>query len=141
MGHTGDCAATLSPMGTSPAERDTSMSVRVDPSDVVRLEWAPGLQISKELAEVAMRAVDELNDGRERPLYVDMTGTAVLTRDARKVFTAKCSASRIALVGRSAVDKVLANFSLSVSTVPVPTRFFTSEPTAIDWLCDGRSAT
>jgi len=65
---------------------------------------------------------------------VSMTGTAELSRDARVVFTRRCSASRIALVGRSAVDRVIANFALGVSSVPVPTRFFTSEPAAVGWL-------
>ncbi len=102
-------------------------------------ELGTGLQIGKELARDAMRAVDELNDGRERPLFVDMTGTAVLTRDARQTFAVRCSASRIALVGRSAVDRVIANFALGVSSVPVPTNFFTSESAAMDWLRDGRS--
>ena len=113
------------------------MSVVTDATGVVRLSWAPGLQIDRELAATAMSTVDELNGDRERPLYVDMTGTAVLTREARKEFTRRCSASRIALVGRSAVDRVLANFGLAVSSPPVPTRFFTSEPAALVWLHDG----
>jgi hypothetical protein len=32
---------------------------------------------------------------------------------------------------------VIANFALGVSAVPVPTRFFTSEPAALAWLRDG----
>lgn len=125
-------------MSTSSADRDTGITLSVDDHDVVRLAWAPGLQIDADLAGTAMRAVDELNGDNRRPLYVDMTGTALLTRDARRVFAARCSASRIALVGRSAVDRVIANFALGVSSVPVPTRFFTSEPAAMDWLGDGR---
>ncbi len=112
------------------------MSVRVDPSGIVRLSWATGLRITGPLAQDAMNLVDEINAELSRPLLVDMTGTAVLTREARVTFARKCSASRIALVGRSSVDRVIANFALGVSAVPVPTRFFTSEPAAVGWLLD-----
>jgi hypothetical protein len=122
---------------SSAAERDPALSVCIDPTGVVRLSWMPGLRINGYLAAEAMAAVDELNGDKERPLLVDMTGTAVLTREARQTFARKCSASRIALVGKSAVDRVIANFALGVSYVPVPTRFFTSEPAALAWLRDG----
>lgn len=112
------------------------MTVRLDPSGVVRLDWAPALRITSELATAAMTAVDRLNGDVERPLLVDMTGTAQLSRNARMTFARRCSASRIALLGRSEVDRVIANFALGVITVPVPTRFFTSEPVALEWLTD-----
>ncbi len=115
------------------------LSVCVDPIGVVRLSWSPGLRITDYLAAEAMAAVDELNGDTERPLLVDMTGTAVLTREARQTFARKCTASRIALLGNSPVDRVIANFALGVSYVPVPTRFFTSEPAALVWLRDGPS--
>ena len=120
-------------MGDS-AERDSLMSLRLDSIGVVRLSWAPGLEITEALAQEAMRRVDELNGGRSRPMLVDMTGTAVLTRGARLVFSRPCSVSRLALLGRSAVDRVIANFALGVGSHPGPMRFFTGEPAALAWL-------
>jgi phosphoglucomutase len=67
-------------------------------------------------------------------MLVDMTATGELTRAARVVFAQKSAASAIALLGKSAVDRVIANFALGVSPVPVPTRFFTSESVALTWL-------
>ncbi len=116
------------------------MSARLDPSGVVWLRWAWGLEITGELAREAMRLVDELNDGRQRPLLVDMTGTAVLTRAARLQFGQPCSVSRLALVGRSAVDRVIANFAVGVSKHPMPMRFFTTESGALTWLHRHRAA-
>jgi hypothetical protein len=126
---------------TSSAERDHAISLRVDPDGIVRLSWAEGLRITGPLARDAVGMVDELNAGSERPLLVDMTGTATLTREARMAFTEKCSASMIALLGRSAVDGVIANFALGVSAPPVPTRFFTSDPAALAWLRHGDTRT
>jgi len=117
-----------------PAESDQVMAFEVEPDGLIRLSWGHGVRITGELARAAMARVDEINGRTENPLLVSMTGTAELSRDARVVFTRRCSASRIALVGRSAVDRVIANFALGVSSVPVPTRFFTSEPAAVGWL-------
>jgi hypothetical protein len=130
-----------SPQVSSSAERERAISVRVGSDGVVRLSWARGLRITGTMAREAMSMVDELNGDAQRPLLVDMTGTATLTRDARVVFTERCSASIVALVGRSAVDRVIANFALGVSAPPVPTRFFTSDPAAVAWLCHGDTRT
>jgi len=116
------------------AEPDQLLDVAVDDLGIVRLTWVRGLRITEELANHAMTLVDRVNGSHERPLLVDMTGTAALTRPARVTFTRRCSASRIALLGQSPVDRVIANFALGVSSVPVPTRFFTSEPSAVAWL-------
>jgi hypothetical protein len=117
------------------------ISVRVDSDGIVRLTWAAGLRITDALAREAMAMVDDLNGDQQRPLLVDMTGTATLTREARVAFTDKCSASIIALVGRSAVDRVIANFALGVSAPVAPTRFFTSDSAAVAWLCHGDTRT
>lgn len=113
------------------------MLLREDERGFVRLTWAPGLRIDRTLAEQAMTLVDDLNAGRQRPLLVDMTATAELTRGARAAFARPCSASCLALLGRSPVDRILANFALGVSGVPAPTRFFTDESDAITWLARG----
>jgi hypothetical protein len=127
----------MSEFDSSTPLSDRVLAVRVDPRGFVRLTWDRDLRITGELARAAMALVDATNADRERPLLVDMTGTAALTREARMTFSRRCSASRIALLGRSPVDRVIANFALGVSAVPVPTRFFTSEALAIAWLTDG----
>jgi hypothetical protein len=66
-------------------------------------------------------------------MLVDMTTTESLSRQARSVFT-RCAASRIALLGTSPVDRILANWSLGVQNLPCPTRFFASKTEAMKWL-------
>jgi hypothetical protein len=118
-----------------PDEHDDVVQVRVEDLGFVRLTWRTGLRITGALAERAMGLVDQTNGSLERPLLVDMTATAQLRRDARMTFARRCSASRIALLGRSEVDRVIANFAVGVTSTPVPTRFFTSEAAAVAWLC------
>lgn len=112
------------------------MTVDLDPAGFVRLWWAPGVTISGDLAREAVAALERICAGQRRAMLVDMTATGQLTRAARVVFAQESAASAIALLGKSAVDRVIANFALGVSPVPVPTRFFTSESVALTWLRD-----
>ena len=115
------------------AEREDAVTLRVE-RGYVRCDWRRGTRISGELARAAIKHLDELNDGTTRPLLVDMRGTANLTREGRQAFAEEYSASRIALLGESSVDRVIANFTLSVIVMAIPTRYFTSESAALAWL-------
>ncbi len=127
-------------MTTPLPARPAPVTVQLDPAGFVRLRWIPGVTITGELARDAVNAVDRVCAGQPRPMLVDMAATAKVTREARAVFAGKSSASAIALLGKSAVDRVIANFVLGITTVPVPTRFFTAEPDAVGWLIDARDA-
>jgi len=112
----------------------SQMTLELDDAGFVRLRWSPGLTISGDMAREAVSRLAAVCDGRRLPMLVDMTSTAVLTRPARVVFGGKTCATRIALLGKSAVDRVMVNFALSVNKVLAPTRFFTDERLAIAWL-------
>ena len=116
------------------AERDGAVTLRVEQKGYVRCDWRRGTRITGALARSSIKRLDELNEGTERPLLVDMRGTASLTREGRQAFAERYSASKVALLGESPVDRVIANFTLSVITMSIPTRYFTSEPAALAWL-------
>ena len=116
---------------------------RFEPGEIVRvleedwylrLEWAPGCKITEEAAKVAMAQVNEVCGARRLPMLVDMSEVDSVSRPARTVFTVPCQANIIALLGRSPVDRVIANFVLGVSKLPTPTRYFNSETAAVNWL-------
>ncbi len=109
-------------------------SMEFDGDGVLRLTWARGIVIDEAKARHAMNRVNEMCGGRPTPLLIDMATTESVSRAARNVFSQRCDASAIALLGTSAVDRVLANFFLGVNAAPVPTRFFTSSREALDWL-------
>lgn len=108
--------------------------VQLDPTGVIRLSWASAVRIEEADARAAMAAVNEIANGGEYPMLVDMASTSPVSRKARAVFSIPCAASRIALLGASPVDRVLANFFLGVHIPPCPTRFFTSRTEAMVWL-------
>lgn len=120
-------------MTNQPAE-DVKADLTLDESGVIQLRWPRAASISQADAEAAMRGVNELCGDRRHPMLVDMATTAQVSRGARSVFGKPCQASRIALLGASPVDKVLANFILGLNKLPCPTRFFTSRDDAMGWL-------
>jgi hypothetical protein len=101
---------------------------------IIHLIWNPKVKIEEEDAVAATAAVNTLAAGAEYPLLVDMTMTASLSRQARTVFSLPCAASRIALLGRSPVDRILANWSMDMRKLPCPTQFFNSRTEATTWL-------
>ncbi|MEC5179238.1 hypothetical protein RCH07_000571 [Arthrobacter sp. CG_A4] len=109
-------------------------SLELDPSGIIRLVWVRGASIDGSGAQLAMDGVNELCRGRQLPLLIDMATTNSVSRAARAVFSKRCDASAIALLGTSPVDRVLANFFLGVHAAPVPTKFFTSHDEAVRWL-------
>ena len=111
----------------------------IEPSGIVRIRWLPGFSVTGPLAAAAMAAVDELNADRQRPLLVEVTGTEAPTREALTNFKRRCSASRIALLGESPVDRVRASFATGISSrgdFSVPIRFFAREREALAWLLE-----
>ncbi|MBG6183648.1 hypothetical protein IWX65_001610 [Arthrobacter sp. CAN_A214] len=121
------------PRGTIDGGKAT-LELRAD--GIVHLTWIRGVRIEEQDARAAMKAVDALCQDDSHPMLVDMETTEAVSRSARSVFSIPCAASRIALLGKSPVDRLLANFFLGVHTPPCPTRFFTSRADATAWLLD-----
>lgn len=120
-------------MTSQPAEA-AEADLTLDEQGVVQLKWPRGVSIAESDAEAAMRNVNDLCGSHRQPMLVDMATTARVSRGARAVFGRPCQASRIALLGASPVDRVLANFILGINKLPCPTRFFTSRDDAMAWL-------
>ncbi len=106
--------------------------------DIVMLRWPAGVTITGATARRAFDEVNRVSADRRRPMLVDMATTKSVAREARSVFGQPSAASRIALLGHSPVDRVIANFTLGVSKVPCPTRFFTDREQAMAFLREGR---
>ncbi|HEY9357279.1 MAG TPA: STAS/SEC14 domain-containing protein [Arthrobacter sp.] len=115
-------------------------TVDLDNGRYIHLVWNRSVRIEEVDAQEAMAAVNVVADGSEYPMLVDMATTESVSRQARAVFSIPCAASRIALLGSSPVDRVLANFFLSLHVPPCPTRFFTSRDDAMAWLLETSAA-
>jgi hypothetical protein len=96
--------------------------------------WKPGTVLVAADVHAAMAKINEVADGAEYPMLIDIANTQAVTRHAKSVFSVRCAASRIALLGSSPVSRVIANFAMARRTLPCPTRFFTSRNEAMYWL-------
>jgi hypothetical protein len=114
--------------------RNTLFNLELDAHGLLRLTWARDASITEADAEAAMAQVNALCGDSRRPMLVDMATTSDVSRGARTVWGRPCQASRIALLGASPVDRVIANFFLGLNKLPCPTKFFTSEAEALTWL-------
>ncbi|MDJ0348352.1 STAS/SEC14 domain-containing protein [Cryobacterium sp. PH29-G1] len=113
------------------------MTLELTSGGLLHLRWFHGVDILVDDARAAMAEVNDLCQQERYPMLVDMATVDSVSREARAVWSIPCSASRIALLGKSPVDRVLANFFLGVHVPPCPTRFFTSRTEAMDWLSAG----
>lgn len=104
------------------------------PDGLLHLIWTPGADIQKEDAISAVTMINRISADLDRPLLVDMTAASNTSAAARDVFGVPHAASKIALLGESPVDRVIANFFIGVHRPQRPTRYFTSEEAAITWL-------
>lgn len=112
-------------------------TVELRTDGIIHLIWEPRVRIELQDAQAAMATVNRIAGDGSYPMLVDMATTEAVSRDARSVFSIPCAANRIALLGASPVDRIIANFFLGVHIPPCPTRFFTSRDESMKWLQQG----
>jgi hypothetical protein len=109
-------------------------TVELDAEGILHLVWNPETVLVADDVHAAMAKVNEVADGAEYPMLIDLANTQAVTRQAKSVFSVKCTASRIALLGSNPFNRLIANFAMARRTLPCPTRFFTSRNEAMYWL-------
>ncbi|MEV7662052.1 STAS/SEC14 domain-containing protein [Paenarthrobacter sp. NPDC089316] len=114
-------------------------TVELDARGFLQLVWKPGTALVADDVHAAMAKVNEVAEGGEYPMLIDISNTQSVTRQAKSVFSTRCAASRIALLGSNPVNRVIANFAMAKRALPCPTRFFTSRDEAMAWLLNPRS--
>ncbi|MDQ0118679.1 STAS/SEC14 domain-containing protein [Pseudarthrobacter sp902506025] len=100
----------------------------------MHLVWAPGSHVDEDDAVSAVTMMNQICASRGKPLLVDMRNAGNTSSGARDVFAMPHAATRLALLGESPVDEVIANFFTRAHMPARPTRYFTSETSALTWL-------
>ena len=104
---------------------------------IVRAIVGPGAQVSRADAVEAVATTNRLTGGRKAPLIVDCRGIAYMDREARSYYAgeeARATVHCVGLLVASPVSRVLGSFFLGLNRPPMPTRLFTSEGRAVEWL-------
>lgn len=119
-----------SAMGTHPKYR---LWLRTD--GIVQLVWAPQTTVLLEDATSALEAMARVTGGRPSPLLVDVRETGSLDRPTRAELASRGDLqSAVGLIVGKPLTRMMANFMISVSRPPFPTRSFDDEESAVAWL-------
>jgi len=104
---------------------------------IVRIIHVPGAEVTLEDAQETMAAYLKIKKGKRRPLFVDTRKMKSIFREARKYYAGAEAikvASAAALIVDTPVSRVLGNFFLGLSNPLLPSRLFSSEDEALEWL-------
>lgn len=121
---------------TDPVDR--AVTVEITGDRLIEVTWTGATAITGEVATAAMQRAVELDGGVGRPVLVVMHRSAEMTRAARTAFARFDDLPRLALLGDSAVDRMIANVVLRMATFRIPIRYFTDRAEAVAWLSDMR---
>jgi hypothetical protein len=104
---------------------------------IVRIIHVPGAEVTLEDVKETMAAYLKINKGKRRPLFVDTKTMKSFSREARHYYAsdeAAKVASAAAIIVDTPVSRVLGNFYLGLSSPHLPSRLFSSEDEALEWL-------
>ncbi|MBT2595167.1 STAS/SEC14 domain-containing protein [Arthrobacter sp. ISL-72] len=106
-------------------------TIALDSSGILQLKWRPGSILEAVDAEEAACAVRRLSGNEVRPLMVEMVDISV-TPGARQILLRTRNVVAVALVGGTAVDRVVA--SALQRNRNYDQVYFTSTESALEWL-------
>jgi hypothetical protein len=122
----------------APNEVRTRVGVsRVDADGILHVIFLPGVEQTLADAQDFFRAGAELRAGRRWPILVDLRRTKTQDRDVRKYYGSpevSQTASVMAVLVSSSLSRLTANLFITLTKPSAPTRMFTDETEACEWL-------
>jgi hypothetical protein len=120
----------MTPQQMDAADGKNSLSVN---AGILESVWRPGSVVDVDDARDAMLAVGRITGGTPMPMLSEMTDVE-FSAAARYVFALSTDVLAIAVLGSSAVDRVMA--AGTSRHTKYPHEFFTSKDAAITWLTE-----
>jgi len=106
-------------------------------ADIIIARFRKGAEVTLDDARANVALCLQRNEGRRRPLLVDLREVKSQTAEARAYLAGREGvqvSQAVGLLIGSPVSRVLGNFYLGLNKPSVPTRLFTSEEEAQAWL-------
>jgi hypothetical protein len=101
---------------------------------IVQTVVFPGAEYTLVDAKQNLASIVQVSNGKRLPLLVDIRNAKTVNRAARQVFaTIECVTSTALLID-SSISQIIGNVFLNFSKPANPTRLFTSETEAVEWL-------
>jgi hypothetical protein len=124
-------------MPNHPEETSRGTKLWLGEDGIVRIIHKPDAEVTLESAKETMEAYLKIYQGKKRPLFVDTKMMKSLAREARQYYAGEEAAkvaSAVALMVDTPVSKVLGNFYIGLSKPHLPSRLFSSDSEALEWL-------
>jgi hypothetical protein len=127
-----------------PTENDPDRpvaSVATEPDGTVVLVFESGCRLDADNTLGVMRAHIAAAAGMKRPTFADVRGMRSVTREARELAASDeivAVTSRMAILVGNPVSRVLGNFFLVVTSPKYPTKIFSEEAAAWNWLRESK---
>jgi hypothetical protein len=104
---------------------------------IARAVAPAGAEDTLEKAKASLEEIRKVCGGKRRPIVVDIRWIKSATLEARKFWGSEALAEVVAataLLVSTPVSRVLGNFYIGLNRMHVPTRMFTDEAEALEWL-------
>ena len=109
----------------------------LDDAGIIHAVAPKGAQDTLQNAQASLAAIRQTAAGIKRPVLVDIRRIKSATIEARKFWSGEevpKVVNAVALLINSPVSRVVGNFYLGLNRSLVPTKIFTDEIQAVDWL-------
>lgn len=121
----------------APVVRETKTATLVFDGSLVRVTYCAEAVVTQADARHHMEVMRELTQGRRVKVLVDARNIRSQDREARAIYASEESrlyTSSCALLVGSPVSRVLGSFFLGFNKPLYPTKMFTSDTEALEWL-------
>jgi len=108
--------------------------IELMPNGVLLVCWPPNATIEVPEALAAIAHLEQLGGNAPRPVLVDMCGMRYASSAALNRFARTISATRMALVGTSPVERTIVQFFQAIHRPSYPVAYFAQNAEALEWL-------
>jgi hypothetical protein len=101
---------------------------------IVQLVVLPGAEYTLAEAKQTLAGIDQVSNGKLRPILVDFRNIKTMERAAREELAACQGVTSAAILIDSALSRMIGNVLITFSKPTLPARIYNSEAAAIEWL-------
>lgn len=114
----------------------TEANVRVSRvrQGISRITLRPNARITEADGVRTREELLSMTGGARGGVLLEITGVGSVSREAIGVYSSAVTVSAFAILGMSPVDRVIAHGLLGLPLPACPSRYFTDEDAALDWL-------
>lgn len=109
----------------------------LDEDGIVHVTSFPGVEETLAQAQASIAAIRKVSENTLRPLLLDMRPIKSQRREVRDYYKspeATTAYKAIAILVGSPISKMIGNIFIGIGKLPVPTKLFSAEPEALEWL-------